>query len=373
MCSHHHHHHEQTRWVWSPVAHQHRGPAMQMDDAYIYSPKVHNGAFKAPGIKTFMGAPYCPPDRNAIREMGAKVCFLGIPYDEGNVAKPGASSGPEGLRASSTQYFPYSPEYDIDLLKFFRVVDCGDVPVIPSNPRLTHSNIYNYVMECIEGGAMLLLGGGDHSIPIPSIQALSQHFSDKTLGFCAFDCHLDASPDWGGIEFTNASNTSRAAELPNCDPVNMVHVGSRNGLNPKDWLDFCIDNGIRIIPMREIAEQGIEQATRVAMDICANATDMIYLTFDSDVLDASCAPGTTEPEPGGILAREAIRAARIFGEYDIQIFDVSEHCEVYDKNNITGKLLCNIFYEFLGARAKKILAEGGRCATEEFEQQEVKS
>ena len=45
------------------------------EDIYILSPEKHNGNFKAKGILTFMGAPYCAPDRHEIRKMGAKLAF----------------------------------------------------------------------------------------------------------------------------------------------------------------------------------------------------------------------------------------------------------------------------------------------------------
>ena len=79
--------------TWQHVPHQHQGPHQHKGaDDHIYSPKLHNGTFKSQGIATFMGAPYCPPDRNAIRAMGAKVCFIGVPWDQGQVVRAGTSS-----------------------------------------------------------------------------------------------------------------------------------------------------------------------------------------------------------------------------------------------------------------------------------------
>ena len=45
------------------------------EDIYILSPEKHNGNFKAEGVLTFMGVPYCAPDRHEIRKMGAKLAF----------------------------------------------------------------------------------------------------------------------------------------------------------------------------------------------------------------------------------------------------------------------------------------------------------
>jgi agmatinase len=105
---------------WNFVPHQHQGPHQETAvDAHTRSPTKHNGAVKAGGIITFMGAPYCPPDRDKIREMGAKVCFLGAPWDLSTIVRTGTSSGPQGIREASTQYFPYMFEYDVDLMTSF--------------------------------------------------------------------------------------------------------------------------------------------------------------------------------------------------------------------------------------------------------------
>ena len=344
---------------WSYVPHQHKGPATHIElDDHIYSPKHHNGAFKSKGLATFMGAPYCEPDRHKIKAMGAKVCFLGVPHDHGNMVRCGTSQGPAGIREASTQYFPYMFDYDIDLVDFFHPVDCGDIPLIPGNNLRSHQLIYEYVTECLNGGAMVLLCGGDHSVPIPAARALSDYLSGSHMGYLHVDCHLDSAPDWEDNIFTNCSGTSRALDLSNCDAKNMAHMGSRNGLNPKDWVDTLLDNNIRLLPMREIAERGIVACTKEIFELAWEGTQGIYFSWDTDSLDASCAPGTTAPEPFGIKSREALTLARVAGQYGASIMEISELCPMWDSNNITSKLSCCMAYHFLGSRAKTLRDNG---------------
>ena len=52
---------------------------------------------------------------------------------------------------------PYMFEYDVDLVSFFRPVDCGDVPVVPGNNDRSHEYIRQYIAECLEGGAKEVL------------------------------------------------------------------------------------------------------------------------------------------------------------------------------------------------------------------------
>jgi agmatinase len=331
-------------------------------EAHTKSPTKHNGPIKAPGIMTFMGAPYCEPDRAAVRAAGAKVCFLGVPWDQGTIVRTGTSSGPQGVREASTQYLPYMFEYDVDLMTFFKVVDCGDIPIIPGNNERSQAYMCDYVTECLEGGAKVILVGGDHSVPIPGARALSQyltrHRPAAKMGYLHIDCHLDAAVDWGGIEITNASGPPEALKLPNCNAENMAHMGSRNGLNPKDWMDFWIDNDIPILPMSEVVERGIEPCTRFIFERAWNGTDALYCSWDTDSLDASCMPGTSCPECFGIKAREAIQLARIAGEYGADVLELAELAPVFDASGISTKLACNLIYHYLGSRAATLRERG---------------
>ena len=354
---------DEVRSPWEIVPHQHRGPHQEIEpDAHIRSPRRHNGAVKSAGIMTFMGAPYCEPDRNRVREAGAKICFLGAPWDLGTIVRTGTSSGPQGVREASTQYFPYMFEYDVDLLTFFNVVDCGDVPIVPGNNERSQQYICDYVAECLEGGAKVILVGGDHSVPIPGARALSEylgrHRPDAKMGYLHIDCHLDAAVDWGGIEITNASGPTQALKLPNCNSENMAHMGSRNGLNPKDWMDFWIDNDIPIVPMSEVVERGVEPCTRFIFERAWNGTEGVYCSWDTDSLDCSCMPGTSCPESYGIKAREAIQLARVMGEYGADVLELAELSPIFDASQMSMKLACNMIYHYLGSRAVTLRRRG---------------
>ena len=345
----------QTYNPWSFVPHQHQGPHQEKQaDAHIRSPEKHNGVFKSEGILTFMGAPYCPPDRNKIREMGAKICFLGAPWDQGTIVRTGTSSGPHGIREASSQYFPYMFEFDIDLMTFFNVVDCGDVPIVTGNNELSQQYMCDYVTECLEGGAKVIMVGGDHSVPIPGARALSQWLGrnkpESKMGYLHVDCHLDAAVDWAGIQITNASGPTEAFKLPNVSGENMAHMGSRNGLNPKDWMDFWVDNHMPIIPMSEVVERGIDACGRQILERAWNGTDAVYLSWDTDSIDCSCMPGTSCPESYGLKAREALAFARIAGEYGVDVLELAELSPVFDVSMMSAKLACCMIYQYLGSR-----------------------
>lgn len=322
---------------------------------HIFSPGPEGfDLTKSFGIMTFMRSEHVPLDRDAIRKSKARFAFLGIPYDEGNIGKPGSSDGPHGLREGSTQYFPYMFEYEVDILACTPIVDCGDVLLTASNPAASHKKIYHAVTEVLEGGAIPIIAGGDHSISIPAAKALSDFIgADKKMGYLHFGAHLDMADTWGGERITSVSAMARASELPNVSSANIAHIGARNSLNPKDFIDLAKDRGIRYFPMWEVIERGIGPVTEDAADLVWNGTDTQYVTFDLNVMDASCAPGVTAPEPGGIETREIIQAAGALGRRgSVGIIEVAELSPIYDINMITCKLAACTLFHFLASLAQ---------------------
>jgi agmatinase len=307
----------------------------------------------AHGIISMLGSPHAPPDQ--VRAAGARAAFLGVPYDGANVCigRPGSALGPQGLRIASQEYFPWSFEWDIDLREAYDMVDCGDTRIAVGNAVRTHENVEADVLTILEGGAIPISIGGDHSLPIPCARALSKFLGeDKRMGYLAIDAHMDAGYSVDGEKETNCSGVARASELPNVRPENVAIVGVRGSLNPREWLDLIRERGINMYPMREVKERGMEAVLKDALDRVWDGTDGVYVTWDTDSVDAAHAPGTTEPEPGGFTSHEIMAAGRIVGERGFTAFDNVELAPIYDLSGITGKLVWCVVSEVLYANAK---------------------
>jgi agmatinase len=95
----------------------------------------------------------------------------------------------------------------------------------------------------------------------------------------------------------------------------------------------------------------------VIADAIAEAQDgpeVIYLSVDIDVVDPGMAPGTGTPEPGGILAREMLRAVRqIVGRVELAGMDVVEVSPPYDQSEITAMLAHRVVLEAISALSAK--------------------
>lgn len=304
------------------------------------------------GVVSVLGAPHVPTGELA--DSGAKAAFLGFPFDGANCAieRPGSANGPRGLRIASNMTFPWSFEWDVDLFEAYGLVDCGDSPLAIGNVVRTHELVQAEIRTILAAGAIPIAIGGDHSLCIPGARALSEHLGPgKRMGYLQIDAHLDAGEEMGGERQTNCSGLVRAAELPNLSVDNMAIVGVRGTINVREWWDAVRRRGIPVYPMSVVHERGVEAVMTEALDRVWDGVDGVYVTFDTDSIDAAFAPGTTGPEPGGFTAAEIIRAAKMIGERGLTAVDNVELCPVYDPSGATARLVWEVVAQMLYAHA----------------------
>lgn len=303
------------------------------------------------GPATFFGAPLVGADPDALHAHGARAAMLGVPWDEGNGGRNGANYGPRAARDVSSWFLGYQFEDDVDLFADLRLVDCGDVPVVPSGSVRSMELIEDRVGRLVDGGVLPVVVGGNHSITIGSVRALASR--RPRLGYLAIDAHLDTAAELGGERLTSASPTARAAELAAVPRGRTAVVGVRGSLNPRDQVEYARELGVRVFPMSAVAERGIEAVLDDAIAAVSDGVDGVYVTYDLDSIDASAVPGTGTPEPGGWTPREALQIARRLGAIRPAAFDLVELAPAYDLSGVTARLACSILVQMLSAYRKE--------------------
>lgn len=305
------------------------------------------------GIATFMGVPYVRPDIEQLRGEQVRALFMGVPYEGGsisNIFRSGTSRGPRQVRQSSTHLTSYNWELDVDIVAHYNLRDGGDIPVVNTNSAKTRELIEGYTGLILDAGAIPVLVGGDHSIPVPAGKALSERVKGK-MGFLSLDSHLDASDEMHGDRYTHCSLATRFVEFPNVDPKNIVIVGHHgNSIRPAEvkWLK---EMGICVFFQNDIWERGIESVMEEALDIAWDGVETVHVTFDTDVVDAAYMPGTCSSEPGGLTSREILKAARIIGSRGIRLIDIGELAPPWDCHEISARLVIYFIINILAANA----------------------
>ena len=322
--------------------------------AHLFSPLGGDAGdnYRAPNVLTFLRSPYVALNAEALKKSGARYAFLGVPFDEGNIGKPGSEEGPREFRLASQEYFTYWFEYNIDL--YGTAVDCGDVSMPKVSPDVARDRIYRAVREVLKAGLVPILVGGDRSLSIAATKALSDHIGGKKkMGYLHFGAHLDLADSWAGEKNLAPCALARITELPNLAAANVSHIGARNSMNPKDWIDLAKDRNIRFIPMREMLKEGVYETAQGAIDRVWKNTDAQYVSFNFNVMDASAAPGVTATEPGGLELREMMRIAEMIGKKkSVTVIDVSELCPVFDVSGTAARLAVCVVTRIMAALAK---------------------
>lgn len=317
--------------------------------------------WSTPDSFSFLGAPRCEPTADSVRAAGARAAFFGAPVDgQGFTQRPGTTLGPKALREASVQYAGAATmEHGIDVRGYWNLVDCGDVALAGAVPAQLHELIEETTGQLLAGGAIPIMCGGDHSIPIPGVRALAAH-GGGSVGYLHIDAHLDTAESLAGFKDTMASPISRIVEVPGVNPENVVIFGARGLGNPPALVQRARDLGVRVIAMSEIIRRGVEEAIADALETIWAGTERVYVSLDNDSLDPSCAPGTTAPEPGGLTARELLYMAEEVGRRGVAMLDIAELSPGFDPSGITARIDCHWVVYVLSAHAAAI--ERGEAA-----------
>lgn len=310
------------------------------------------------GSASFQKLPWCPDDAS-LSAARPDVAIVGAPFDDYTSGRPGARFGPRAIReASYISGDIWSVPLEVDVFKVLRVVDAGDAPVVPARPERGHRVIREKVLRIARAGAIPFILGGDHSITYPSASAVSEIHRPRKIGMIHFDAHADTANEVYGALMSHGTPMRRLIEDGWIEGKNFVQVGLRGYWPDQATFAWMRAQGLRWHRMVEIEERGAEPVIADAIAEALDGPDAIYLSIDIDVLDPSVAPGTGTPEPGGLLARELLRAIRqVVTRVDLVGMDVVEVSPAYDHAEITARVANRCVLEALAAMAAKRLAK----------------
>jgi agmatinase len=302
------------------------------------------------GIPSFLKADVVPPVADQLRDHGAKAAVLGLPWEHTNTCRPGTAMGPRAIRSATDHYISHHGEFQVDLFEALRLVDCGDVQIIPGNARRTFDRAEECIGNIVDAGAIPFVFGGDDSCPIPVTAALSRSCGSGGFAYIHFDSHMDTARDVGGEILNHACPVSRTAELANCKKVSLL--GINGALNPPDERAFVDEYGIQMFTIWDIEEQGVDAVmAQVIEHAWSGGVEKVVLHTDLDCMDQAFVPGVTTPETGGMTPREMIKFVRGFARKGIDAYVITECSPVYDPANNAARVAVRLAMDVMGTIA----------------------
>ncbi|MET0512487.1 MAG: agmatinase [Thermoleophilaceae bacterium] len=297
---------------------------------------------------SFLRLPYLPPDAEALTAHGARAAIYGIPWDSTSISRTGANYGPRGIREISSQFLTFNATWDFDLVEALNPVDCGDCDVVLANAERTFERAEADISAMLTAGALPATIGGDHSVTIPAVRAVSKQVSDP--GLVLIDTHLDTAQDVGGEELNHCCPITRAVDA-GFDPRKMALLAISGWMNPRTELSYCRERGITVVWLEDIWEKGVAAAVDTALEVAGQGSDGIYLSVDVDSLDAAYAPGTCVPTPGGLTSRELLELVRGVARHGLVGVDVVETAPSLDSSSATAAIAGRVLMDALAAHA----------------------
>ncbi len=273
---------------------------------------------------------------------GRRVAILGLPYDNGtHPNRVGARDGPRAIREASRLIRRYRPpDADFDPLERLRAIDCGDVDLVPSFLDEAEANIEKAVGLIAGEGVVPVCMGGDGSVTLGQLRALGRLHKDLTV--LHVDSHTDANPGEGRLKATG-NTFARAAQEGLIDVSASIHLGMRGTFYNPGIFERAREFGYGLITYEELRKRGVEDVVAELKDRLAGRP--VYLCWDMDFFDPSCAPGVCAPIPGGPDAEEGLRLLRNLSGLEFVAFDINTVSPPHDVGGITAQLAAQVIYD----------------------------
>lgn len=291
------------------------------------------------GPRTFMDLPF------RTDAAGAGAAILGCPFDCGtHPFRIGARQGPAAIREQSGLIRRYESERaDLDVLAELGAIDAGDVALTPSRAEEAFDAIEEAAHRLLAAGAAPVGFGGDGSVSLPLVRAAGR--VHPNLAVLHVDSHTDAYPVDPVHRYDAATQFTHAALEQRVSPSASWHVGLRGTTTRQGAHDHTRSLGYKTMTMRELQAEGVaETAERLH---AALAGRPVYLSWDMDVFDPSCAPGVCTPAWGGLSAREGLDFLRGLEGLEIVGADVNTVSPPQDVNGMTAFLAAAVTFEIL--------------------------
>lgn len=285
---------------------------------------------------------------------GVDVAIVGVPYDGSTSYRSGARFGPRAIREQSLLLWGYHNALNVAPFKAMKVIDYGDVDVVPVDILATHAAIDTEVGGIVKEGPTVISLGGDHSIALPLLRAHARKYG--RLAVIHFDAHPDTwDTEFGDHKYSHGTPFRRAIEEKLIDTSAYIQIGIRGPTSGAQDYKDALELGARMITIDESMRIGLGG---ILNEIRQRAGDKpIYVTLDIDSIDPAFAPGTGTPEVGGFSSYQMLQVLRGLKGLNLVGFDLVEVSPPFDHSNITSILAANLVFEFLSLLALNKQAE----------------
>ena len=147
------------------------------------------------------------------------------------------------------------------------------------------------------------------------------------------------------MRFNVATTFTRAAEEALIDVGSSIHVGARGPTNDSGVFNHTRDVGYGLIDGTELFNAGLRNTAKNIVESLKGRS--VYLCFDMDFFDPSCAPGVCTPTWGGATSREGLDFLQNLTGLNLVGADINTVSPPHDISGMTAFLAATVGLEIL--------------------------
>jgi agmatinase len=263
--------------------------------------------------------------------------IIGVPFDSTSSYGPGSRFGPTTVREASYSFEKYNITFKSNLDTIF--YDFGNINVIYGNCKETIKILEDTISNLVEHDIKPITIGGEHSVSLAPIKALSKKYDIEDITIIHLDAHMDIIDEYQGEKCSHATIMKRVHDLK---PKEIIEIGIRSAsLEEKEFVDRA--ENVTIFTAKNTKEKFENIEDKINQ---INEDEPVYLSVDMDVLDPLYAPEVGNPIPNGISPEIIENILKILANKNIIGFDLVEVAtsKLGDPTAVTGS---KIIYDFL--------------------------
>jgi len=244
----------------------------------------------------------------------SEFVILPVPYEETTTFKSGTKEGPQAIINASREVETFDEELNQEPFKV-GIHTFEEMNLTLEGPEKMVEKVYQTTKELVDMNKRVVLLGGEHTVSIGLVRALSQRY--EKLSVLQLDAHADLRDSYQESKYSHACTMRRIGEI-----APFVGVGIRN-LSLEEH-EFVQNKKIDLFFAKDlIQDEGwIDQ-------VLSRLSENVYLTMDLDFLDPSIMPSVGTPEPGGLLWYPTLDfLKKVADKKNIVGFDCVELCPI---------------------------------------------
>lgn len=270
----------------------------------------------------------------------SKYVLLSVPYDKTSTFQKGADLGPQAILDASDSIELYDVVTDNEA--YTAGIYTDDFQYNFDTPEAMVQSVYDRVKHFLNQKKTVCLLGGEHSVSVGAIKALSEKYHQ--LSILQIDAHADLREEYHDSPYNHACVMRRAQEY-----ANVVQVGIRS---------VCSEEREFIVPENMFYAHEIRKNPNWIDQVINKLSDYVYLTIDLDGFDPSIVPGTGTPLPGGLSWYDVNDLLeQLFTRKKVVAFDVVELCPQPD-DKTSDVLAAVLVYRIISWMEKVRTADG---------------